>query len=226
MKKVILSTLVAAGLISVSVLAATPESRRDLIHQIKDLSYYFIDDADYRSASDEELVAVQKLLSDARDLLEGRSNGPQIDYRCVSKYNDGGAPYAVAIRNEDYSYNVLKPLIYSSKDLCESSLTASHQFGSVKLLCSSKYSDGNNPHSIYMINEFDQSVGKASAFANVDSCQESLDKGVYSRDRFATCVPKYDDGNNPWVVMSIDSAGKATRSQIVFKTKDECQSEL
>ncbi len=216
------SVLVMGCLLSVAAIAAPGERIEEKADSIAmELRYR----GHELSPSQRELI--NKNLNSIRRILDGDLEGPVSDarYACVSRDNDGRAPYSLAIRE---GINVTRlQLTYDSQQNCEQAMYSIRYIGYKALICTSRDNDGREPTLLAMLTG-NQAVRIPSTVMTKGDCQETLKTVRPDRNNVITlCVSRDADGRNPYVALSLNmNSGAVQKGSESFNSIGECKAFL
>lgn len=189
------------------------ERVKDRIRSLaEDITY----EVDYTMSSTQDLREARKLMRQALNLVTGRGHGPGDDpgygeYTCVSRDNDGGSPYSLAVKR---NFNVTKVngVIFSSTQDCYRSVQNIKSFnrGSTSWICASRDADGSNPYAVYSLSGSGADKMKL-IYSDYSSCMKAVNDARQSGPSIGICSTRDADGGNPWSLYVYNTRSQSLR---------------
>jgi hypothetical protein len=157
--------------------------------------------------------------------LEGSGGGSDARYSCVSRDNDGRAPYSLAIR-EGINVSRLQ-LTYDSIQSCEQAMNSIRYIGYKALICTSRDNDGREPTLLALLSG-NQASRIPRTVMNKADCLETLRTVRPDRNNVITmCVSRDADARNPYVALSLNmNSGAVQVGAESFNSIAECKTFL
>ena len=152
----------------------------------------------------------------------GNGSGYDDAYICVSRDNDGAAPYVMAVRQ---GLNVVRMrATFNSTSACSSAINSMRYVGNKKMMCLSRDNDGSEPYQLVSISGTDVTAipRTVSSFSNCNNLLNSLRPD--RRNTVVFCTSRDNDGAAPYVAMSLSLYDNSTQvGTEVFSSMSSCQ---
>lgn len=172
-------------------------------------------------------TSVERLEAISRVVCSGGnipSYPPRAEYTCVSRDNDGMAPYVFAIRQGIDVLRIRTEQFRSLQDCTQTLNSARFEFGRY-LMCVSRDNDGQNPYQIAALAGDVLTKIQGTVVRSKSDCDQTLAKLRADRSGQAVlCVSRDQDGQSPYTAISIDLTSLSVqRGSESFRTVAECE---
>ncbi|QLY24545.1 hypothetical protein [Bdellovibrio sp. KM01] len=217
----LLSVLVMGCLLSVAAVAAPGDRIAEKADRIAmELRYRG------HELSQSQREQINKSLDSIRRVLDGDLEGPggggDSRYTCVSRDNDGRAPYSLAIRE---GINVTRlQITYDTLPSCEQAMNLIRYIGYKGLICTSRDNDGREPTLLALLNG-GQAARISKTVMNKADCLETLRTLRPDRNNnIVMCVSRDADGRNPYVALNLNmNNGSVQTGTETFNNIADCK---
>ncbi|MBX3041933.1 MAG: hypothetical protein KF789_14600 [Bdellovibrionaceae bacterium] len=184
------------------------------------LAYELRQEEQYLSSS--QKAEISRLLDEARRVIYGASE-PDSSYTCVSRDNDGRAPYVFATRSGIQVTRISGETFQSQSD-CQSTLSQVRTIRGVNLLCTSRDNDGREPYTLAALQD-SRIVRIAGTSSSKSECWNTLTSMRVQGSITTICVSRDNDGRNPYSAAELDLKNFSLRkSSESFSSKEQCLS--
>lgn len=152
---------------------------------------------------------------------------PRLEYKCISRDNDGQRPYVLAIRDTaTYQMTKISNLVFTSTQDCENTLNEAMLIDDDVYVCASRDRDGQRPYSLYTLNR-----GQADrinlSFPSISGCKDSLLKSRITSEVVALCSSRDNDGQRPYNIFTINRrSGNLNSVPESYNSIEQCYNNL
>lgn len=148
--------------------------------------------------------------------------------QCVARDNDGSNPWILARFSEDGQFTRFPQFVFSTQSQCQDAANNLVRVGFDTLVfCSTRDSDGSSPWSYGLIRGSNGTLATQAVFQMHSQCQDSLRHARIARDFLLSCTSRDADGGNPWVFVTVHSAGQVVlNADAVYTSFGQCLASL
>ncbi len=141
------------------------------------------------------------------------------EFTCVSRDNDGAAPYVLAQRI-GVDFTRYEHAVYATTLECLEAASAPVDLGLGPLwICTSRDEDGDAPFAL--VERAVDSRPPRLVYGSLEECTDAASLAVRETDGSLVCASRDRDGIDPWSVFRVGS-GSPEPTDLVFDTVDAC----
>ena len=197
-------------------------AQADLVQRARDIARDIGEQSSRLSA--EQARSIDAHLLSIRQILEGSGDSDtRADFTCVSRDNDGRAPWQIGRR--DFA-NVIKVPGTAFKDLeeCKKSIALAKRVRSTSFVCATRDNDGSGPYLLGVITADNQWKKIENGMTrSLEDCHRELTEALVLKEGILFCGSRDRDGSGPYVSVGVRSNGDVTVGQDAFRTYEECK---
>ncbi|MEM6533884.1 MAG: hypothetical protein AAF654_14785 [Myxococcota bacterium] len=168
------------------------------------------------------LGPVYQQLSACVDNL-GSGGSPDGRLMCIARDNDGLNPWIIAERL-GISVTRFGHAVYREKSSCEAAIEDTRQLGSTRWTCATRDRDGVSPFALVSLTS--NASTTALVYREMDQCEAALERAVESFDGTLVCSSRDRDGLNPWNIYALSETQGIIRTDLSYRSLDECLGDL
>ncbi|MEM6731036.1 MAG: hypothetical protein AAF658_05745 [Myxococcota bacterium] len=156
---------------------------------------------------------------DCFEALEDSDDTEDASFLCVSRDNDGIAPWVLAKR-VGVTITRYDHAVYNTTSSCGVALenTLVLNSGSV-WVCASRDRDGINPFALVELAE--DAGSPTMVYSNFGQCVDAVDEAYLDPAGALVCASRDRDGINPWSIYAVEDSG-AQRTDLVYSSYNAC----
>ncbi|NCN27774.1 hypothetical protein GW915_09380 [bacterium] len=188
-----------------------------------------VDLAEYRlSPSQKQEIA--RNLNDILRSLDGRGRPPREQTRlvCVSRDDDGRAPYMIGVKEDLVTIKKVSKTVIQDKEDCEQIVEKARLARMGTLVCGTRDNDGRSPF-ILLLLDTKNAVARSLAYSATSSkeqCLAQLNDAVIYRESFGFCGSRDNDGRAPWSIVLVDKDGQTRKGNDTYSSYEECANNI
>ncbi len=196
----------------------------EINHQLDEIRV-IVNDENLASST---LLKTKNKLDDVLALLNNQTpTGANINLKCVSRDNDGAAPYQLGILNpRTLTIEKIKGAVIRSLEVCEKVIEKTKRTSrNLFAVCVSRDNDGSAPWSYALIGQTTDII-KISSFRQIEDCIDGLDNTLMTRFALAVCASRDNDGAAPFAKYVYSFETQTLLKQETYSSIKSCQENL